>query len=455
MLRFSGIGSVRIAVAPPLRAARRGCVASSADEAAQRKTRVREAVDARRPEVARARLIEELEQDRRWLFTSWFTSWLSEQDKVFRESLHETSFSGRWRRAQTTDLVYKHKSWNRLRGPYRYIKVFSAMGFLKSDIVRRLIFPDLTVLAFTSTSLCLYNTVIAQGPESMLMLPIEPFTVTSMAVGLLVTFRTQTSYNRYNQARLAWNRTVCRSRELCSRILARIPTPRANIERHPEILRKQIHGAKLAQTFAHALKYHITVDGDNSDLRSAITYSTAGSVILEKKRACFRDELELIWDFNDVEEREIVERLLDETVHNWPLQVCQELTHLNATAYCAPNPGGLGHPNSEGVDQLISSLQEVIVDSEHLIQTPIYTPYTVFTGRILYVWVNTVAFALYPLVGPVCTPVISVFTGFLMLGIDDIGSRVEQPFDILPLWQYVANLDKDCEQLMNNAKLLR
>jgi len=204
------------------------------------------------------------------------------KDTVLRNSMHASSEFSRWRRAQTTDLVYKFRSWNRLRSPYRYLSCFTPLGFLKSDIVRRMVFPDLTFLAMTSSALCLYNEVVVD-PSLVLLLPIEPFTITSMAVGLLVTFRTQTSYARYNEARQLWNVTASRSRELYSRILARVPTPRDNGTVQSEILRQRMYGAKLAQTFPHALKYHITVDGDNADLRSIITHTTSGQLIRQRK----------------------------------------------------------------------------------------------------------------------------------------------------------------------------
>jgi len=429
-------------------AGNRGSSSPASPPRLTRRERAAQAVEGRKPEVATSRMVTEFE---RRYGANLFTRWLNNKDVVLRESLHGENFFTRWRRAQTTDLVYKFRSWNRLRSPYRYIRCFTPLGFLKSDIVRRMVFPDLTFLATTSTTLCIYNSVIAE-PGWVLSLPIEPFTITSMAVGLLVTFRTQTSYGRYNEARLLWNVTASRSRELCSRILARIPC--SPTSESTLISRQRIHGAKLAQTFPHALKYHVTVDGDNADLRAVISTTTPSQLIRSKKAECFQDELELIWDLDDPEEGAIVQRLIQANVHNWPMQVCQELSYLIGKAYTAPNPGGLGHPNSEGMDRMVLDLQQVTADCEQLIQTPIYTPYTVFSGRILYIWVHSVAFAMYPLIGPVVTPAISLFTGFLLLGIDDIGSRTEQPFDILPLWQYVANIDKDCVQLLKNSAIL-
>merc|ERR1712151_1243469 len=55
--------------------------------------------------------------------------------------------------------------------------------------------------------------------------------------------------------------------------------------------------------------------------------------------------------------------------------------------------------------------------------------------------------ALYPMFGAIGTPPVSMIISFFMLGIEDIGSRVEQPFNVMPLWQYCDTIDQSCVQL--------
>jgi len=282
---------------------------------------------------------------------------------------------------------------------------------------------------------------------------LEPFSLSALAVGLLVTFRTQTSYGRYKEACQIWSSVRSSSRELCARILANVPTPRSKASMTRDVLKKRDIGAKLAQTFCHTLKYHVTLDGGDADVMARV-HDLREDCITACKRENLRDELQLIWDFDDDDDRAIVERLLHESVHCWPVQVCQEISHLNATIYVAPNPGGMGPPNAEGINQLVASLQQATAACESIIQAPIYTPYTIFTGRILYAWVHTLPLVFVGFMGPLGTTVPSVFSAFLFLGIDDIGQRVEQPFGILPLWDYCAQIDKDCGQIFQNARTL-
>lgn len=58
---------------------------------------------------------------------------------------------------------------------------------------------------------------------------------------------------------------------------------------------------------------------------------------------------------------------------------------------------------------------------------------------------------MYPVVGPWGTVPVTCAIGFYMLGIEDIGVRIEQPFDVLPLWQYVDAIDASCEQLIAHS----
>merc|ERR1712151_453770 len=61
--------------------------------------------------------------------------------------------------------------------------------------------------------------------------------------------------------------------------------------------------------------------------------------------------------------------------------------------------------------------------------------------------------ALYPMFGAIGTPPVSMIISFFMLGIEDIGSRVEQPFNVMPLWQYCDTIDQSCVQLVRAADL--
>ena len=43
-------------------------------------------------------------------------------------------------------------------------------------------------------------------------------------------------------------------------------------------------------------------------------------------------------------------------------------------------------------------------------------------------------------------------TAFLLLGIDHIAIEIEQPFDVLPLWQYAKLIERSIAQLEDGAR---
>merc|ERR1711879_1008290 len=85
----------------------------------------------------------------------------------------------------------------------------------------------------------------------------ECFTLTSVALGLLVTFKTQTCYTRFTEGRALWGKLIQQSRCLASRILTRVP------DQGPQTSQARMKALKLVRTLPITLKYHLTEDGCN------------------------------------------------------------------------------------------------------------------------------------------------------------------------------------------------
>eukprot|EP00439_Symbiodinium_sp_Y106_P060922 s4025_g9.t1 len=165
-------------------------------------------------------------------------------------------------------------------------------------------------------------------------------------------------------------------------------------------------------------------------------------------------ELGCVWDARKAEERGFLDRITSTTATNRPLQILHELEHLNSSVFCVPKLGGLDPPAANEVDRSITKLHNVLGACEKILRTPIYTPYTRFTSRFLFIWCNLLPLALFPVVGPDLTVPLTLTISFFMLGIEDIGSRVEQPFDVLPLWQYCEEIDNSLVQLLEHSRAL-
>ena len=99
------------------------------------------------------------------------------------------------------------------------------------------------------------------------------------------------------------------------------------------------------------------------------------------------------------------------------------------------------------LDEQCQRLCAALGASERLLRTPLPTAFTRHSSRLLFIWSLTLPFALYPAMGPWGTLPASLLTSFAVLGIEDIGVQLEEPFDILPLRQYADGVFKDVDQM--------
>lgn len=116
---------------------------------------------------------------------------------------------------------------------------------------------------------------------------------------------------------------------------------------------------------------------------------------------------------------------------NTPLEV---LTVMRATI-----SGSIGTVDAIYVREMDEQCQRLCAAfgaSERVLRTPLPTGFTRHSSRLLFIWSHLLPFALYPAMGPLGTLPASLLTAYAVLGIEDVGVQLEEPFDILPLRQY-------------------
>ena len=97
--------------------------------------------------------------------------------------------------------------------------------------------------------------------------------------------------------------------------------------------------------------------------------------------------------------------------------------------------------------QAISAMNDVLGGCERIFRTPIPIAYTRHTTRFLIVWLTVLPYALWAKffwTTLFAAPII----GVLLLGINEIGIDVEEPFSLLPLEAFVERCCRDCKQLV-------
>eukprot|EP00434_Breviolum_minutum_P021366 symbB.v1.2.018853.t1/scaffold1521.1/size113984/3 len=169
----------------------------------------------------------------------------------------------RWLRGTPIDVNYDFRRWRKHQVKTRHLVLWTPRNALRWDLLRRLLFPDLAWLGLTSSLLCVYN---AQFASSILSLPLVTVTMPSFALGLLITFKTQSGYERFIEARTLWEHLLRESRALSSRILLRVPSVDHGRFVLP-VFDAQRRAIKLVTTFPVAMKYHLTEDGCNPHIQ--------------------------------------------------------------------------------------------------------------------------------------------------------------------------------------------
>eukprot|EP00913_Durusdinium_trenchii_P020505 g19263.t1 len=258
----------------------------------------------------------------------------------------------RWLRGTPIDVNYDFRRWRKHQVATRHILLWSPRNALRWDLLRRLLFPDLAWLGLNSSLLCLYNVHLMATASPILSVPLVTVTMPSFALGLLITFKTQSGYERFIEGRTLWE---------------------------------------------HLLREHWQqLDGCNPHIQ--LGDRAREEEVQRATTRAFQAELGRIWDMTCPEERAIVDRILTSAA-NRPLQILHELQHLNSSE----------------------------------------------------TWSKTIREG--GLKGTLTVPITLVIS-FFMLGIEDIGSRVEQPFDVLPLWQYCEDIENSCNQLLEHSRML-
>ncbi|KAL7528728.1 hypothetical protein ACHAWF_002678 [Thalassiosira exigua] len=395
-------------------------------------------------------------------------------------------------RACSVDVNYDYRSWAAHSGPWRNLEVWNPRELCRNSDMRRILFPDVLQVGVVAAGITYYNQLCARDvwlkldtdgdgdvstaelkagidaglveahhimgtdffiASDMIMIGTTvPFTLTSMALGMVLAFRTQNCNARYNEARALWGGMVNEGRALSSRILALV----SNQPKDSVVAKNAVHAVKCLMTFSHALKYHVTTDGHCPGLKIRLDMTDAE--VNDAKARALRQELETIWDYDNPTELAYVDRMLAPEVANWPLHVLQEISEITAKVLMKPEAeggAGLAPHHVDTIYRSITRFQDILGACERLYKTPIYTGATRFTSRCVWLWTNLMPLALYPIMGPYATIPSSVIVGLFMFGLEDVGARIEQPFGALPLWQYCDGIDAGLRQTLAQHQRLQ
>ncbi|KAL8727045.1 MAG: hypothetical protein Q9181_005851 [Wetmoreana brouardii] len=323
---------------------------------------------------------------------------------------------------------------------------------LRGSITPRMILPLLFVGAWATLITCISKFVHELVVSDLLL------TVLGFVVGLGISFRTSSAYERYVDGRKFWAQLSQTSRDLARHIWIHVE------ERHdtdPQLgkgdLLGKVTALNLIVAFAVALKHRLRFEpyAQYDDLEHLVSHlSTFAGDAFDANTAEFRPKTSwkrggeyLGLTFAESNPRKAIKRS-KKNLGNLPLEI---LTYISAWTEAVTRTGQL--PN--GVQQAmvmanLASLNEVLAGTERVLNTPLPIAYSIAISQITWVYVIMLPFQLWNALGWVSIPG-TVFAAYIILGIAAIGREIENPFgrdeNDLPL-------DKFCQQLEDEINVI-
>ncbi|KAI3434870.1 hypothetical protein D9Q98_002924 [Chlorella vulgaris] len=328
--------------------------------------------------------------------------WHSDEWKEeYRRHLRVTFDFGRWRTHRSSGRYLRHMA-----------------SLLRANTLQGVAQPLAYVIS-VSLGVAAYHAAAAAG-----VLPLwpclklaanAPFGLTSFALSLLLVFRTNSSYARWDEARKMWGQIVNRSRDFVRQGLGYIPP-------HQSELQSML--CRWTVAYSRSLMCHLR-EGE--------------SLAAELKDVLLPDELEGLLGAS-----------------NRPNYCCQVLTEVvreaqlpsaspsNTTDSTAAVPAGAAYR----MDENLTVFEDVLGGCERLLKTPIPLAYTRHTSRFMMIWLTLLPWSLWDTCGLLMIPV-TAMVAFLLLGIEEIGVSIEEPFSILPLEGICATIEGNVREMVN------
>lgn len=303
--------------------------------------------------------------------------------------------------------VFTFENWAAHRSERRYKR--HVLQLFQSRIVRGLL-PPLVTLTGIATFVAVYQTLLESGtlPASFPKITFEsgPFSSTSFALSLLLVFRTNTSYARWLEARTIWGGITNRSRDIVRQAITFTP---------PEETELVEMYKRWSIAYSKTLMCHLREDED---------YNIVLKDVLKP------DELQML--------------LAATHRPNYVLQVLSELIEQSNTV----------SPERFRMDQNLTFFHDAHGACERILKTPIPLSYTRHTSRFLVIWLAALPFTLWKSCHLAMIPASGIIA-FLLLGIEEIGVQIEEPFSILPLEAICTTIETNCHEMTKNAAKIK
>lgn len=313
---------------------------------------------------------------------------------------------------------------------------------MHGSIMPKLILPLLFVAGWSTAITCISKFVYSLHVNQILL------TVLGFLVGLSLSFRSSTAYERWADGRKSWALLVQVSRNM-ARIIWVDVAERAGEQGKEDLLRK-LTALNLILGFAIALKHRLRFEPDVAydDLAGLIGYLDTFAreahdpdMVHPPPKSTWKAAGEYLgFSFAESNPRKRIKRA-KKPLGNLPLEI---LNHLSVYVNTVIKENALpcaGHQAQ--LIQSLASLNEVLTGTERVLDTPLPAAYSIAIAQIAWVYVLVLPFQLYEMLQWITIPG-SVVAAYIIIGLATIGVEIENPFghDVndLPLDTYCRQL---------------
>lgn len=280
-------------------------------------------------------------------------------------------------------------------------------------------------------------------------------TVLGFVVGLALSFRSSTAYERYNEGRKYWAQLT-----LTAQNLGRLIWVHAK-EREGELgkqdLLAKITCLNLISAFSVALKHKLRFEPFThyDDLKHIIGHldtfaQSADLPDLNKKPNVFKKAGQFLGlSMAESNPRKNIKRAT-KPLGNLPLEILTHISaYMNVIFTNSTFPTSICQTHSLNA---VLAMNDVMTGTERILNTPLPIAYSIAIGQITWVYILLLPFQLYKALGWVTIPA-SIFAAYIILGIALIGREIENPFgdDVndLPLDAFCQQIRKDLDIIMS------
>ncbi|KAL2175910.1 Bestrophin, RFP-TM, chloride channel-domain-containing protein [Thermothelomyces heterothallicus CBS 202.75] len=351
--------------------------------------------------------------------------------------------------------IQKHSKW----------PIFLQMH---GSILPKLILPLLAVAMWSTWITCIHVLVTPISIGSVLL------TVLGFVVGLGLSFRSSTAYERYAEGRKYWAQLILASQNLGRTFWLHtaersdVPEDQKEEYKRRDVL-ERLTAMNLIVAFSVALKHRLrfepyTCYEDISSLVSHLrTFAQAATQEDHdnaqrtlRRHGFFKSVGEYLGvSFAESNPRKAVKKA-GRPLGNLPLEILSYLaSYVDELALSGRLPVPMQQTNAYNN---IAALNDVLVGTERVLNTPLPIAYSIAIAQITWVYILVLPFQLLGTVGDqtwITIPA-TVVAAYIILGILFIGREIENPFgqDVndLPLEAYCAQIASEMDIMASLPK---